>query len=154
VDKDPPSATSLPHSDRYRLKGHGRKWPWEKLSEKQLGELRDRTDTLLKLRKAPSQFQIVFHLLGTARTMSVKELSTELCLTPKATERAVAKLVEKNLIQRSPFKDGGYTCDTKQIVLSLLVTVSDMYEYYDKAHPRLVQLASHGSEVGPPFPPS
>jgi predicted transcriptional regulator len=124
------------------------------MSEKQLGELRDMTDTLLKLRKAPSQFQIVFHLLGTARTMSVKELSAELSLTPKATERAVAKLLEKNLIQRSPFKDGGYTCDAKQIVLSLLVTVSDMYEDYEKAHPRLAQLASPVSEVGLLSPPS
>jgi predicted transcriptional regulator len=124
------------------------------LSEKQLGELRDRTDTLLKLRKAPSQFQIVFHLLGTARTMSVKELSTELSLTPKATERAVAKLLEKNLIQRSPFKDGGYTCDAKQTVLSLLVTVSDIYEDYERAHPRPAQPVSPGSEGGPPSPPN
>ena len=132
----------------------GESGPWENLSEKQLGELGNRTDTLLKLRKAPSQFQIVFHLLGTARTMSVKDLSTELSLTPKATERAVAKLLEKNLIQRSPFKDGGYTCDAKQIVLGLLITVSDMYEDYEREHPRLAQPASPGSEEGPPSPPS
>lgn len=105
------------------------------MSEKQLAELKDMTDTLLKLRKAPSQFQILFHLLGTARTMTVKELSVELGLTPKATERAVAKLIEKNLIQRSPFKDGGYSCDAKQILLSLIVTVSDLYEDYEKSAP-------------------
>jgi predicted transcriptional regulator len=132
----------------------GESGPWGNLSEKQLDELRDRTDTLLKLRKAPSQFQIVFHLLGTARTMSVKELSTELSLTPKATERAVAKLLEKNLIQRSPFKDGGYTCDAKQTVLSLLVTVSDIYEDYERAHPRQAQPASPGSDGEPPSPPN
>jgi len=132
----------------------GESGPCGNLSEKQLGELRDRTDTLLKLRKAPSQFQIVFHLLGTARTMSVKELSTELSLTPKATERAVAKLLEKNLIQRSPFKDSGYTCDAKQTVLSLLVTVSDIYEDYERAHPRPAQPVSPGSEGGPPSPPN
>jgi len=126
----------------------------EKMSEKQLAELRDRTDTLLKLRKAPSQFQIVFHLLGTARTISVKELSIELDLTPKATERAVAKLLEKNLIQRAPFKDGGYTCDAKQIVLSLLVTVSELYEDYEKVHPKPTQPASPVSAGGPPSPPS
>jgi predicted transcriptional regulator len=124
------------------------------MSEKQLADLRDRTDTLLKLRKAPSQFQILFHLLGTARTMSVKELSTELKLTPKATERAVAKLLEKNLVQRSPFKDGSYTCDAKQIVLSLLITVSDMYEDYERAHPRPAQPASPESVVEPPSLPS
>ena len=124
------------------------------MSENQLAELKDRTDTLLKLRKAPSQFQILFHLLGTSRTMSVKELSTELDLTPKATERAIAKLLEKNLIQRSPFKDGGYTCDAKQIMLSLLVTVSDMYEDYEKAHPRLAQPASPESVAEPPSLPN
>ncbi len=124
------------------------------MSEKQLAELGDRTDTLLKLRKARSQFQIVFHLLGTARTMSVKELSTELNLTPKATERAVSKLLEKNLVQRAPFKDGAYTCDAKQIVLSLLVTVSDMYEDYERAHPRPVQPASPELVEAPPSLPS
>jgi predicted transcriptional regulator len=126
----------------------------EHMSEKQLAELRDKTDTLLKLRKAPSQFQILFHLLGTARTMTVKELSAELGLTSKATERAVAKLLEKNLIQRSPFKDGGYSCDAKYIVLSLLVTVSDLYEVYEKEHPRPVQLASLESVGVPLSPPS
>ncbi len=124
------------------------------MSEKQLYELRDRTDTLLKLRKAPSQFQILFHLLGSARTMSPKDLSAELNLTPKATERAVSKLLEKNLIQRSPFKDGGYCCDSKQIVLSLLVTVSDMYEDYERAHPRPAAPSSPVSEVEPPAQPS
>jgi len=141
-------------NDKYHLKGHERKWLGEHMSEKQLAELKDRTDTLLKLRKAPSQFQILFHLLGTARTMTVKEISMELGLTPKATERAVAKLLEKNLIQRSPFKDGGYSCDAKHIVLSLLVTVSDLYEDYEKAHPKQVQLASPESAVVPPSPPS
>jgi predicted transcriptional regulator len=103
------------------------------MSEKQLAELKDRTDTLLKLSKAPSQFSILFHLLSTGRTMTVKELSAELQLTSKATERAVSKLLEKSLIQRSPFKDGGYACDAKQIVLSLLVTVSDLYEDHEKS---------------------
>jgi len=124
------------------------------MSEKQFTDLRDRTETLLKLRKAPSQFQILFRLLGTAKTMSVKEISTELNLTPKATERAVSKLLEKNLIQRSPFKDGSYACDTKQIVLSLLVTVSDMYEDYERTHPKPVQPVSPELEVEPPSLPN
>ena len=124
------------------------------MSEKQLADLRDKTDTLLKLRRAPSQFQILFHLLGTARTMSVKELSTELSLTPKATERAVAKLIEKNLIQRAPFKDGSYACDAKQIVLSLLITVSDLFEDYERLHPKLQQPASPESVVEPPSLPN
>ena len=64
--------------------------------------------------------------------MSPKELSVELHLTPKATERAVAKLLEKNLIQRSPFKDGGYTCDQKQIVLALILATSILYDDFEK----------------------
>jgi len=124
------------------------------MSEKQLYELRDRTETLLKLRKAPSQFQVLYHLLGTGRTMSVKDLSTELNLTPKATERAVSKLLEKSLIQRATFKDGSYCCDAKQIVLSLLVTVSDMYEDYERAHPRPAAPSSPVSEVEPLAQPS
>ena len=106
------------------------------MSEKQLAELKDRTETLLKLRKAPSQFSILFHLLGTGRTMTVRELSAELQLTSKATERAIAKLLEKSLVQRSPLKDGGYACDAKQIVLSLLVTMSDLYEDYERRTPK------------------
>ena len=72
--------------------------------------------------------------------MSPKELSIELSLTPKATERAVAKLLEKNLIQRSPFKEGGYTCDQKQIVLALLLATSILFEDYEKRKPTLPKL--------------
>jgi predicted transcriptional regulator len=93
-------------------------------------------------------------MLETAKTMTVKEISTELNLTPKATERAVSKLLEKNLIQRSPFKDSGYTCDAKQIMLSLLVTVSDMYEDYERARLRPEQPAFPESGGEPPSPPS
>ena len=126
------------------------------MSEKQLIELRDRTDTLLKLRKAPSQFQILHHLINTGRTMSVKEISVELNLTAKATERAAAKLLEKNLIQRSPFKDGGYLCDTKQILLSLLMTVSDLYEDFERRNPpvKSSQPVSPELMVEPPSQPS
>jgi DNA-binding MarR family transcriptional regulator len=106
------------------------------MSDKQVAELVDRTDTLLKLRKAPSQYVILYQLLSTGRTMSVKEISTELAITPKATERGVAKLLEKNLVQRSPFKDGGYACDQKQIILSLLLATSDLYEDYQRRVPQ------------------
>ncbi|MCX6643523.1 MAG: MarR family transcriptional regulator [Candidatus Bathyarchaeota archaeon] len=105
------------------------------MSDKQLVDLADRTDTLLKLRKAPSQYVILYQLLATGRTMSPKELSVELHLTPKATERAVSKLLEKNLIQRSPFKDGGYTCDQKQVVLALILATSILYEDFEKRKP-------------------
>jgi predicted transcriptional regulator len=121
------------------------------MSEKQVIDLKNKTDTLLKLRKAPSQFQILYHLINTGRIMSVKEISTELNLTPKATERAVAKLIEKNQIQRNPFKDSSYCCDTKQIILSLLLTVSDLYEDYEKRNPQVkpTQPVSPELEVEP-----
>jgi predicted DNA-binding transcriptional regulator len=109
------------------------------MSDKQLIDLADRTDTLLKLRKAPSQYVILYQLLATGRTMSPKELSVELHLTPKATERAVSKLLEKNLIQRSPFKDGGYTCDQKQIVLALILATSILYEDFEKRKPPTIK---------------
>jgi hypothetical protein len=125
------------------------------MSDKQLTDLVDRTDTLLKLRKAPSQYVILFQLLATGRTMSPKELSIELHLTPKATERAVAKLLEKNLIQRSPFKDGGYTCDQKQIVIALILATSILYEDFEKRKPPVTkQQPSAPVEVEVPHPQS
>jgi len=96
--------------------------------ERSMKELRAKTDALLTLQKAPSQFSILCHLLGTGRTVTVREASSELGLTPKATERAVAKLLEKGLIQRTPFRDGAYVCDGKQILLSLLLATTDLSE--------------------------
>lgn len=98
------------------------------MSEQTIKDLREKTEALLTLKKAPSQFSILFHLLGTGRTMTIKEVASELELTPKATERAMAKLVEKGLIQRTPFRDGAYACDGRQITLSLLLATTDLYE--------------------------
>jgi len=92
-----------------------------------MGELKGKMDTLLGLEKAPSQFNIFFHLLSTGKTMTVKEISEELALTPKATERAVAKLLEKDMVQRNPFKDGGYNVDAKGVVMMLLATGMELY---------------------------
>ena len=102
------------------------------MSEKQIKELRDRTDALLKLRRAPSQFTVLFHLLETGRAMTIKEISNEVDLTAKATERAVAKLLDKGLIQRTPFRDGAYTCDSKQVMLGLLLVTSDLYGHLEE----------------------
>jgi DNA-binding MarR family transcriptional regulator len=104
------------------------------VSEKQLGEFEDKRQALLNIKRAPSQYMILFHLLSTGKTMTVRALAKELELTPKATERAVAKLVEKGLIQKSTFKGGSYHCDSKQILLSLLITNLELYEDYKKRH--------------------
>jgi len=98
------------------------------MSEIDVEALRRRMDDLLKIGRAPSQSKILFHLLGTGRAMTIKEISGEIDLTTKATERAVAKLLEKGLIQRTPFRDGSYTCDSRQVLLGLLVVTSDLYE--------------------------
>ncbi|RLI10357.1 hypothetical protein DRO42_01485 [Candidatus Bathyarchaeota archaeon] len=102
------------------------------MSEERIEELRERTDALLKLRRAPSQFTILFHLLGTGRAMTIKEIAGEIGLTPKATERAVAKLLDKGLIQRTRFRDGAYTCDSRQVLLGLLLVVADLHERLEK----------------------
>jgi len=102
------------------------------MSEKKLEEMKEWTESLLNLQRAPSQFMVLYHLLLTGKTLTVKEISEEISITAKATERAIAKLLEKNLIQRSPFRDGGYTCDSRQVILSLLMTVSELHEDYEK----------------------
>lgn len=102
------------------------------MSEEQLGKLKGLTDSLLNLKRAPSQLMIFYHLLETGKTMTVKELSGELDLTPKATERAVAKLLEKRLIQRNKFRERTYMCDSRKILLSLLTVTAELYRDYEK----------------------
>ena len=102
------------------------------MSEKQLGEFKEKREALLNIKRAPSQYMILFHLLSTGKTMTVRTIARELELTPKATERAVSKLVEKGLVQKSTFQGGSYHCDSKQILLSLLITNLELYEDYKK----------------------
>jgi predicted DNA-binding transcriptional regulator len=98
------------------------------LSIKTPGLIRERTDALLRLKRAPSQEMIFYYLLETGKIITVKEVASELDLTAKSAERAVAKLLEKGLLQRSTFREGKYVCDSKAIVVSLLRTVIDLYE--------------------------
>ncbi len=98
------------------------------MSIKTPGRIRERTDAILRLKRAPSQEMIFYYLLETGKTITVKEVASELDLTAKSAERAVAKLLEKGLLQRSTFREGTYVCDSKTIVVSLLRTVIDLYE--------------------------
>jgi predicted transcriptional regulator len=102
------------------------------MSEEKLKVLREKMGAIQGLERAPSQNMVFFHLLGTGRTMTVKEVSGELDLTPKATERAVAKLLDKGLIQRAPFRQRSYTCDSKEILLGLLVNLSELKKRLEK----------------------
>lgn len=98
------------------------------MSIKTPGLIRERTDALLRLKRAPSQEMIFYYLLETGKTITVKEIASELDLTPKSAERAVSKLVEKGLLQRSTFREGTYVCDSKVIVVSLMRTLIELYE--------------------------
>ncbi|MCW3979685.1 MAG: MarR family transcriptional regulator [Candidatus Bathyarchaeota archaeon] len=89
-------------------------------------------DKIRDLTKAPSQYRVFLRLLGSGRTMTVSELAGELGMTSKATERAVAKLLEKDLIQRSPFRQRSYTCDSKDILLGMLLTLVDLQDRLEK----------------------
>jgi len=101
------------------------------LTDKRVGDLRERTAALFTLRRAPSQASIFQHLLETGRSLTVKELASELGLTEKAAERAVAKLLEKGLVQRSTFREGSYICDVRLVVSSMLRVLTDLYEDYE-----------------------
>jgi hypothetical protein len=81
------------------------------MSEEKLGTLNDKMEAILVLSKAPSQKIAFFHLLGTGKT---------------------AKLLEKGLIQRAPFRARSYSCDSKEILLGMLVTVQKLKERLDK----------------------
>jgi len=98
------------------------------LSIRTPGLIRERTEALLRLKRAPSQETIFYYILETGKTMTVKEVASELDLTAKSAERAVAKLLDKGLLQRSTFREGTYVCDSKVIVVSLLRTVIELYE--------------------------
>jgi predicted transcriptional regulator len=102
------------------------------MSEEKVKELREKMEAIQGLERAPSQNMVFFHLLGTGKTMTVREISGELGLTPKATERAVAKLLDKGLIQRAPFRQRSYTCDSKEILLGLLVNLGELQKRLEK----------------------
>jgi predicted transcriptional regulator len=102
------------------------------MSEDIENKLIKKMDTIFKLKRAPSQNMIFLHLLGSGRTMTVKEISGELGLTKKAAERAVAKLIEKDLIQRASFRQRSYNCDSKEILLGLILNINELKERLEK----------------------
>ena len=109
-----------------------RKKDVKEMSEERMGQLKELTDSLLNLQRAPSQSTVFYHLLETGKTVTVKELAGELDLSHKATERAVAKLLDKGLIQRNMFREGTYMCDSRKILLSLLMVTTELYQDYEE----------------------
>jgi len=102
------------------------------MSEEKIKSLTDKMGAIRGLKRAPSQYQIFLFILSSGRTITVRELSSELGTTPKATERAVAKLLSKGLIQRATFRAQSYSCDSKDIMLSMLLTINDLQNRLDK----------------------
>jgi predicted transcriptional regulator len=98
------------------------------VSEKMQEDFEEIIENLYNIERAPSQSKIMYYLLSTGKTMTVREIAAEIDLTKKATERAVAKLVDKKLVQRSTFREGTYTCDNNQILLALLMMVNQLRE--------------------------
>ncbi len=90
--------------------------------------IRERTNSLLKLGRAPSQETMFYYFLETGKTMTTREVASELGVTDKSAERAVAKLVDKGLVQRSTFRENAYVCDVKIVVVSLLRTINELYD--------------------------
>jgi predicted transcriptional regulator len=101
------------------------------MSEKLVVDIKEKMEFIMGLSRAPSQSTVFFHMLVTGKTMTVSEIAGEVDLTYKATERAVAKLFDKKLIQRAPFKAQSYTVDSKEIILGLLLAVADLKERLD-----------------------
>jgi predicted DNA-binding transcriptional regulator len=102
------------------------------MSGKQVEELNKKMDAIRKLSKAPSQYKVFLYLLGTGKSWTVKEIAANLDLTQKATERAIAKLFNRGLIQRVSFGRRSYTCDSNQILLGILLSVTDLMDRLDK----------------------
>jgi predicted transcriptional regulator len=98
------------------------------MSQEKIDAINKKMESIFKLKRAPSQKIIFLHLLGTGKTLTVSEISSEVGMSSKATERAVAKLLQKELIQRAPFRARSYNCDSKEIFLGLLLTVQNINE--------------------------
>ena len=101
------------------------------MPQEKIETINKKMELIFRLKKAPSQNTIFLHLLGTGKTLTVSEISNEVGLSPKATARAVAKLLEKELIQRAPFRARSYNCDSKEIFLGLLLAVQKINEKLD-----------------------
>ena len=89
-------------------------------------------DHLFTLHRAPSQFKILFHLISRGRSLTIRQIMNDLKMTYKATERAIAKLSEKNLVKHSSFRRGAYYCDLRNIILCILLAYPELYTQHIK----------------------
>jgi len=103
------------------------------MSEEKISAYKEKMDNLLNLGRAPSQFSVFLFLLESGRIMSVREVSEHLELTTKATERAIAKLVDKGLVIRSTFREASYKVDSNELMISFLLAITELYDMNQKS---------------------
>ena len=103
------------------------------MSEEKISAYKEKMDNLLTLGRAPSQFSVFLFLLESGRIMSVREVSEHLELTTKATERAIAKLVDKGLVIRSTFREASYKVDSNELMISFLLAITELYDMNQKS---------------------
>ena len=89
-------------------------------------DIREAVEALLRLPKAPTQLKILFYLLESGRSMTIKELSERLGMTRKAVERAVDKLHKKGLVERSRYMGGHYRCSVRRMVSYLIFACTEL----------------------------
>ena len=94
---------------------------------------KEKMENLLSLRRAPSQFEVFMFLLESGKIMTVREISEYLDLTNKATERAIAKLLDKDIVKRSTFREASYKVDVNEILVTLFIVLTELYEEYEKS---------------------
>ncbi|MBD3204805.1 MarR family transcriptional regulator [Candidatus Bathyarchaeota archaeon] len=102
------------------------------MSEEKISKYNEKMENLLSLGRAPSQFSVFLFLLESGRIMTVREVSEHLDLTTKATERAIAKLVDKGLVMRSTFREASYKVDSNELMVSFLLAITELYDMYQK----------------------
>lgn len=102
------------------------------MSEEKISKYNEKMENLLSLGRAPSQFSVFLFLLESGRIMTVREVSEHLALTTKATERAIAKLVDKGLVMRSTFREASYKVDSNELMVSFLLAITELYDMYQK----------------------
>jgi len=89
-------------------------------------DMKEAVEALLRLPRAPTQLKVLFYLLESGRSMTIKEMAERLGMTRKAVERAVDKLHKKGLIERSRYMEGHYRCSIRKMVTYLITACTEL----------------------------
>ena len=89
-------------------------------------DVKEAVEALLRLPRAPTQLKVLFYLLESGRSMTIKEMAERLGMTRKAVERAVDKLHKKGLVERSRYMEGHYRCSIRKMVTYLIAACTEL----------------------------